>query len=96
MLPEIDSDKKNDVKAFLTTFGNVFFRNNKKFQKKMFRDFETNFPETKKCFELFCFENSEALTVAKLKCETGLRLFFFLTILLINISILSIHPGVFF
>ena len=42
--------------AFLRTFRNAFLRNKKMFPKKTFRDFETNFPETKKCFELFCFE----------------------------------------
>ena len=46
--------------TLLTTFGNVFLRNKKKFPLKTFRVFETNFPETKKCLELFCFENGVA------------------------------------
>jgi len=69
---EINFEKKNDVMISTTTFRNVFLRNKKVFQKKTFQDFETNFPETKKCFELFCFENAckcvFAEAVACLKC----------------------------
>ncbi|KQR70914.1 hypothetical protein ASF92_05775 [Pedobacter sp. Leaf176] len=62
---KIDFGKKNDAMAFLTVFGNVFSRNKKKFPEKTFQDFETNFAETKKCFELFCFENGVACLTSK-------------------------------